>query len=505
MAKVDLRNRAPKVERLPDSRERVTRTYDVLNWPTFTPAQILSDVWIAWGTADDKYTSCRLIDQNVSGQNPSTSGERSQSVNSPENQPSLLTRIFEQIDASLETSVGNADVTLDQDGQTIVTQESIQFSTGTAVYGVPGTTAAPAPWSTLVLKSETRTDDGTLRKIKRTYISGGFIHQDDDIKNEGALLIRTLTYVRQIPATPSGYTVIKQNVQYPNGIPVYTYTYAKGNGLIEKGIRQLEGGLRSETWVSFGTSYNAGTMQPNGILSFKNEEYLDGVNKYTATCMQTATGGDLTTGTTVLSFAAKHPFQYPGRAKAYMTTGTSAYTATDAGGQYSALFQCQMWDVFMSPPVEVHIDATVKVSYQQSPILSLGTTYWNPTEWATIEARFQPTTGLASRTQISALTGYRAINAGTALNFYAAEKRCYPSWFPGITWVTNIAYSVMGQTIYPLSRGTLVVYGGPVSPEGGTWVIDGKLEPAFTDTNGIQYYRKTEVVAVIPAQAAMPV
>ena len=230
---IDLRNRAPTVERLPDSRQRVTRAYDVQTQGVRTPAAILAEVWLPWGTADETYTGCRLTKQEVLGQHPAGQGQRGDPTVSPERHPPLLTRIFEELSATAETAVGNADVSIGQDALITVKQDWLQFSTGTALYGTVGTDVAPAPWGQCVLKEQIDTDDGTLRTIKRIYISKGEIAVDTQIKNEGALTIQTHTYVGMVPPTPSGYTVINQSVEYPNGNPVYRYTFAKGNGVIE--------------------------------------------------------------------------------------------------------------------------------------------------------------------------------------------------------------------------------------------------------------------------------
>ena len=224
----DLRNRLPSVERLSDSRLRVTRVYDIFDAPLVaTPAALLAQVWLAWGTADVKYTSCLLIHQKVDGQEPMSDPKAE-----PRTRPVTLTRVYEQLDPALETKVWNDDVQVTQDGLTTVVETYLQMSTGTAVYGVPGTTLAQAPFATLVMKSEERTDDGTIRTIKRTFISKGLIAQTDEEHNDGALLMRTLTYVNQVPPTPTGYTLISQKVENPGGLPVYTYTFALGTGQV---------------------------------------------------------------------------------------------------------------------------------------------------------------------------------------------------------------------------------------------------------------------------------
>lgn len=487
------------MSRLPDSRLRVERTADVQNWAIFTPAEVNAEVWLPWGTQDITYTNTRLVKQDVTGQHPAGGGMRADPTMPPTRHPPLLHRVYEEIDSSLETSVGNADVEISPDGIYTIKQDFIQFSTGTAVYGVPGTTLAPAPWTTCVLKSEQRTDDGTLRNIKRLYISKGLIHQDDEIKNLGALLIRTLVYVNQVPPTPAGFTVIRQNVQYPGGNPVYTYTFARGAGLIDKRYQPRDGGLRLETWISLGTAFDSGTMQPAGVLVAKDEEYVDGTTRFVATCMQSSNGGDPTVGTLVI-YGTKHPFRYPGRAKAYKKSIPAIFGSNTSG---VAKFTTTAYDIFKSPPVDVELDAQVRLSYGTSTILTLGTSFWNPDNWATAEAMYQPTGSIAVKSIVEGLFGYRAINAGTALQFTAGSTII--SFGAGTIDVSAYVTSCMGQPVYQLSSGYITVYGGPASPDGNTYVLSAKLEEAFVGFDGTRFYRKTEVSSTVPTQSALPV
>ena len=236
VANLDLRNRAPLVERLPDYRQRVTRVYDVLNPIPKDPAKILADAWLTWGTQDAEYTNCRLILQNVSGQ-PKEFPE--------DKKPPYLTRVYEEIAASAETPVGDPDVTFDQYDNQIIVQEYLQFSTGTAIYQIPGVTPAPAPFTTAILKEEIRTNDGTLMRIKRTYTTGGILSDREELKFDGKLLLRTITSLNEVPATPSGFTLVTESTEYVRGLKVYSYSYASASSII---------GLGGE--ISRSTEYN---------------------------------------------------------------------------------------------------------------------------------------------------------------------------------------------------------------------------------------------------------
>lgn len=216
----DLRNRSPRVERQPDTRLLVTRLYDVLNYIPKDPDKLLADVWLDWGTVDEEFPDCRLIKQFVSGQDGTGKD--------PVPLPPILTRVYDELDATGENQVGEPAVTVNQYGYKEVTIVTIQFTAGTPLYFDPGTTAAPAPFATCILRDQEATDDGTLRTIKRVYVEGGQLDQYEELKFGGKLKLRTLKYLNEVPPTPSGYTLVTQTVQWINGLPVYSYGYASG-------------------------------------------------------------------------------------------------------------------------------------------------------------------------------------------------------------------------------------------------------------------------------------
>lgn len=221
MANIDLQNRAPTVTRTPDFRERVERRYDTLNNIPKSPADILADCWLPLGTVDEKYTNCYLIEQRVEGQ---TGDSRA-----PCKDPPVLVRVFEQLDGLNETLIGQPSVVMDQYGNQSAIFTYWQLNVGTSTYQVPGQTVAPVPFNACVLKTEERTNDGTLRKITRTYIDKGELSDTEQLKFNGKLLLRELTYLNQIPPTPSGWTLITQSTEFIQGLPVYRYGFANGS------------------------------------------------------------------------------------------------------------------------------------------------------------------------------------------------------------------------------------------------------------------------------------
>jgi hypothetical protein len=218
---IDLQNRAPSVKRLPDERLEVTRLYDVENQIPKTPAALLASVWLSWGTQDEAFPTCRLVNQDIQGETGS--------FLEPCKEPPKLVRVFLELPQFDEQLVGRPDVTVNQYGYKDVVFDYLQFTAGTAIYQIPGTTPAPSPFSSYLLKTQEGTDDGTLRTIKRTYSEGGLLADNEELKFGGSLKLRTLKSLQVVPTTPDGYTLVTRSTEFVNGLPVYSYGYANGS------------------------------------------------------------------------------------------------------------------------------------------------------------------------------------------------------------------------------------------------------------------------------------
>jgi hypothetical protein len=179
------------------------------------------------------YSNLRLIKQDFSG----SFDENGNNTDDPTTKFPILRRVYETIPATSEIIVGDPDTTIDEDGLTETTVHSLQFSASVAgvtpTFLTPGTSTFTAENGVVcVLKEEIRTDDGTLQHIDRHYISHGLISQTITDKFNGALVLTTLVYVNEVPPTPSGAVLIDAKVDHPGGLPVYSYTFAKGLGQI---------------------------------------------------------------------------------------------------------------------------------------------------------------------------------------------------------------------------------------------------------------------------------
>jgi hypothetical protein len=213
--------RAPETLVLPDGRKRLTRFFRLAHKGIIPP-----ELDYAWGTADPfanaptGWTGLRLTGRQLDDQ------ARLTGVAKGEDSLPILQLIFEQIDASAETAVGGTEIGKLEDGRETKVLNYVQFSTGTFTPGTIGTDTAPGDTSAFLFKVEAP-DDGTVRRITRTYVYAGQLAQQDDIEDGGALLVRTLVYAKTEPPTPSGYYLIRKEVKNPNGFPVYTYLFRK--------------------------------------------------------------------------------------------------------------------------------------------------------------------------------------------------------------------------------------------------------------------------------------
>lgn len=446
--------RVPETLVLPDDRKRLTRFFILAQRGVLPP-----DLDLPWGTADFEpnpptgWAGLRLIARQMTDEIPPGKAD---------SRP-IVMMVFEQIDASAETPVGGPTTTQLEDGREAIVDESIQFSTGAYVPAVVGS-EDPGNTGYYLLKEEA-VDDGGLRRIKRTWVTAGIIATDDQIKNGGALLIKSITSVKTVPSTPSGYTLIGAPVQSPNGLPTYTYTYAKGEGLVSESIDARPEGLRVQTYVSLGTK-----QTPAGVVIRDEREERDGYEQFTVACMQNPTGGDPTSGS--FSFEQYRPWTYPGRAFPYEVL----------------ISDYHLLDVFQSPPVTLDLEHVVTISYSTSSTLSVSN-FWQPDDWAVVMVKM---IGLSENpiSIVKALPGYRSTDE-TPLTYTE----------PGTPGDQG---SVMGNQMYGSTTATVTVLGGPESPDGNTYTVEARAEPAFSDVDGTRYYRRTLVTVAVPTQTALP-
>jgi len=345
----------------------------------------------------------------------------------------------------------------------------------------------PTSEPTYVMVSEDKSDQDGYRLWTVVYAKGtGTVVTDVDIRNSGKLKIHHKVALGAAPSTPAttiaGATmnVVSQNRRNDNGYEIFDYTWAEGLGIVAERIQYRDGGLRLLNRDIFlaqsATDYSAYTPT-YGIEVDKSFTEGEGIRRYSVTWIQSNSGGDPLTKP-VLQFTGKVPFTYPGRSKAYYASFTTgSYTSHKA------------YDVFLSPPIQSLIDATTIVYYEAVNTSPSATyTLWNPTEWATMRAKYIGWSN-SPRSRVEGLKGYIASNSGAS----------------GTSSGSGTDISIMGDRVYASTDWSITLSGGPSDPGGSTLTLNIEKTPAFTKTDGTQYYRVTEVYATIPAQPALPV
>lgn len=502
VAYIDLQNRAPSVTRTPDFRNRVERRYDVLNPIPKDPAELLAKCWQPLGTTDEAYTDCYLIDQKVIGQiGP---------YRKPTDEPPYLLRIFEQLNGLDETQVGNPAVEIDQYGDTIVKIDYVQLSLGTAVYQVPGTTAAPSPFNTAILRDEKRTDNGTLRTITREYTTGGILSDNERLLFGGKLLMRELTYLNEVPPTPSGYTLATKSKEFVDGLPVYKYGFAKAaaegeDGFIGQEIaygQSLDEGVTAGTTTTtmrfvtdFSVTTNPFTPPAGTVLIDIKYEDDSGYRMWTAVYVK-GTGtvdvdtefrpdGSIVYTVKTLSMADATP-AYPGSGTGYNVSlrhvkrdgyienigvwikppPTVAYRR-QVQFPYPGLAYFVGTDLVLQPGTTRELLATVTVSFGTTQDT---TTPFSITTWGGFIETYTPTdTGIA-------------VNNQFGLNGYLCA---------GVTLSGSGMYKGVDCTAYSAQR----FASNPTSLPSGTTTIAVENEPYLTDINGTMVFKRSVTTA----------
>ena len=604
---LDVLQGRPIIEDTPSGLKKITR-FKKLSGEGAKSSNI-SSYFAAYGTADVEFTNAFLVDQRIDRRS-----EQGLDVS--------LVQVFQELADSALTATTEVRESTSFDGRRVLaTTYLCKASQASSLRPAIGSGSPPV--FDVVVEKNGPVGKLVVSTINLTDL-GFILSQSDDEKNNGALLVRTIRTVGQAPATPSGYTLISPNTQKVDGYTVYNYTFVKGvgsativdqknisnngklviykrvgiatapsapsatisgtvtliednsrqedgyviydrawaegKGVIRKDTQAREGGLRIETWVSLGASYDASFMLPGGILAAKDSDEIDGVTRWTVSCWQNSAGGDPTSGT-ALSYTDKWPFRYPGRIKVF----TRGFSAVEPSPSTFAAFAR---NVFKSPPSEQLVDATVKVTYQTSASLgSLDNTLWNPTTWATLMAQWEGW-NVAPKDLCEPVPNYRAVTDEVHTITVSAGGTGYSSnptvvftggGGSGATAVavrigTAVAYinitnggsgytsaptisftggggsgatataqiggtlsftaptigggytnTCFGERVYGGSSGSITISGGPAKPDGNTYVIDKpSLQPAFVALDGTQYYRKTQIIATIPTQDALP-
>ena len=258
----------------------------------------------------------------------------------------------------------------------------------------------------------------------------------------------------------------------------------------DDGIKRVTTGW----WHAVGT-----TVGP--IISRDTQNYL-GFNVITVETMTAPDGTDITDGDNdkkVADFETLANWTRPGVvALSEKIKGTS-----------SAATKVNVWQ---QAPCEMKVRAHVEIYFSKSETISdsvfdsitggTGVKLWNPEDWATLDGSgandhsvdeinrtyrgfrvVDPTDVIYSEGYPKYGTFAEAIADRNLLIYYSA------GWFGQFRYSDSLEAIVIGEAS---------LSGGPEKPEGKIWMLDVQNPKAFTDVDGVDYYKKTYVWTYIP-------
>jgi hypothetical protein len=446
-------------------------------------------------------------------------------------------------------------------GTTGVTVYSISYLSVPSVSSNPITT----PASTVKIVENYQDQDG-YRIWNATYAKGaGVINVSTDTRSGGKLIAYHKVGLGSVPGTPTatiGGTVslISSDTRNADGYVVYDYRWVEAYGVIHKVTRDVGNGLRMETWTSFGqTSYDAGYMQPVGVLMSRDFELNDGYVTWVVVCMQNSLGQSPTSTGSVTSLELINPggiwytsipaIQFTGgggsgaTATAILSGGTAGYvtgaTVNLQGSNYTSPPTVSVYPYDANAPTFLAILSNNVLRREKYynftyPGRAQAVSITNPNNgsWINLDSQLSPpiealilgteeTTYYANDAYLSNLpypvwnpTEWATLFAQyITANEYGVSRveglRGYRT-IGGVSTVSTSggswvgARSILGQPMNTGTTGYLKIFGGPDAPDNNTYVLDVQSDLAFTAYDGTQYFRRIVGYATIPPQATMP-
>lgn len=297
-----------------------------------------------------------------------------------------------------------------------------------------------------------------------------------------------------------------------------------------------EGGFTRirETWLQAGQVFRRESNPSDGLKQIttgwwkvigatvgpiieKSTENFEGFEIFSVTTMNAPDGSDITDGENdklVDSFQTLSNWTRPGIVgleEAYRFPSTS--------------IEATRVQVLQKAPCQMRIRANVEIYFSKNNNIAdtdfdtitggTGVKYWNPDEWVTLEGAGANDIDSLISSVNRTYRGFRAIDSTDAdysatypKNTTSASARAgvgsgvlpvdiSPEWFG--SYITAFIYGGAGSPDpNGLSLADANLVGGPEKPEGKIWMIDVQNPKAFTDIDGVDYYKKTYVWSYIP-------
>ena len=337
--------------------------------------------------------------------------------------------------------------------------------------------------------------------VKLTYetLTAAWVEEkDEDTDYELNGLKRVSRTFVALPATTYDKVVGTSTIN-SDGTTLYL-----GNFKIEKTDAKWE---LTEVWLEAGTLSISKSSESDGVMSVttvffgaegsavgpiiakKTDDY-EGLPTISVTTLQDVDGNSIVAGgeNLVNQVSGFSPFSYPGLLDVVVNETTNG-----GGGDW-----LQVKALLIDAPAQCKVKTTTYFIFQTgNSIVASDYNYassaglWSPNHWAAFSISAVGLSRLGLFSDSSTFRGYRtSSNSASGLLNGPLLSAAQLSWQGRSVLLddTSIYYD-------------LVIDQGPPDPIGNTYTLDVQIAPAFDDTDGNQYYKKTIVVTdAIPPQ-----
>ena len=294
-------------------------------------------------------------------------------------------------------------------------------------------------------------------------------------------------------------TLSGEEIDNGNTIKVKTSLFVE-HGLLDESKGNARDGIRNVSKTFLGTE-----EEVNGPITSRTVQNTNGIKTITVNFVEGEDGTKIT-GTTpqlVKQSTSLEPFNIPGLVRLIKSDKKSG-----GRGSNPTIVTTVNYSFELTGPVQTKVPTTTFVLYQTSNSIDEANDYtynsaralWNPGGWAKSRVQGLDTNGKPFSIS-KAYRGYRApetydqftvTNGKLNRNSYA-----YPTRAAYVIAMKNSSLSVFidGYQMSSQTVPTISLKGGPENPVGRKYVTNVSISPAFTDVDGVQYYKKIIKVA----------
>ncbi len=286
----------------------------------------------------------------------------------------------------------------------------------------------------------------------------------------------------------SDYIIASEQESSVGGIPTRRFTFLENGAVLSESSKNMSEGVKEVTKVFFNTE--GATVGP--VISRSTEDF-NGLPTIRVTTLQDSSGNPVNDGgeNLVNQYDRHVQFTYPG-VVGVKVSSTAATTGDSAENRY----------YYQRSPVQALVKATVYVIFTDSQSItnsdyeydsSLG--LWNPSQWAQGNHSAWQYSGSGTHIPFGDSPGFRGcrtVESGEVSGVVDSISET----------ILDDDQGLLGRLILNGSDVDISVSGGPERPDGNKYTTDIQVAAAFEDVDGNTVYKKTIVVATIPTQGS---